>query len=79
MPPGHRSLYVAHALATFCERGWEFAIGLFILEVFPDTLMPVAIYGIVEGLVKTFLGSHAGAYVDRTERMEAVTRWMSFA
>jgi len=70
-------LYLAHALATFCERGWAFAVALFILEVFPDTLLPVALYGGVEGLVKTILGSHAGAYVDRTERMSAVMR--SFA
>jgi len=68
------SLYIAHTLATFCERGWEFAVGLFILEVFPDTLLPVAIYGIIEGATKTLCGSHAGAYIDRTDRMPAVSR-----
>ena len=67
-------LYVAHALATFCERGWEFAIGLFILEIFPDTLLPVAAYGVFEGLVKMLGGGHAGAYVDRTPRLEAVKK-----
>ena len=68
------SLYAAHALATFCERGWEFAIGLFILEVFPNSLLPVAAYGVAEGLVKMLGGGHAGAWIDRSDRLTAVKK-----
>jgi len=71
------NLYAAHALATFCERGWEFAIGLFILEVFPNSLLPVAAYGVAEGLVKMLGGGHAGAYIDSVDRLSAVKK--SFA
>mmetsp|Transcript_38178 Transcript_38178/g.107875 ORF Transcript_38178/g.107875 Transcript_38178/m.107875 type:complete len:490 (+) Transcript_38178:357-1826(+) len=62
------AIYSAHFLRSWSERAWEFAIGLILLSLKPDTLWLVAAYGLTENLVITLLGPWVGAWLDRQDR-----------
>ena len=59
------ALYVSHALSTWGQRMWEFALGLIMLELYPSSLVLVSAFGLADGLAKVFSGSFVGAYIDR--------------
>lgn len=42
------SLYGSHALAAWGQRSWEFAVGLIMLEVWPQSLVLVSAYGLAD-------------------------------
>jgi hypothetical protein len=48
---------------------WEFAVGLFMLQVWPDSLLLVAIYGLVETASVATLGVVVGELVDKCPRL----------
>lgn len=50
-------------------RMWEFAVGLFMLQVYPDSLLLVAIYGLVEAASVATLGVLVGEFVDKCPRL----------
>ena len=58
-------LYASHALSTWGQRTWEFAIGLIMLELYPSSLALVSAYGLVDGLAKVLSGSVMGSYIDK--------------
>lgn len=59
------SLYASHALSTWGQRTWEFAVGLIMLELYPSSLALVSAYGLIDGLAKMLSGSIIGTYIDR--------------
>ena len=59
------ALYASHALSTWGQRMWEFAVGLIMLELYPSSLVLVSAFGLADGLAKVFSGSFVGAYIDR--------------
>ena len=59
------SLYASHALSTWGQRMWEFAVGLIMLQLYPSSLVLVSAFGLADGLAKVFSGSFTGAYIDR--------------
>lgn len=59
------ALYASHALSTWGQRMWEFAVGLIMLELYPSSLVLVSAFGLADGLAKVFAGSCVGAYIDR--------------
>ena len=44
---------------------WEFSIGLILLELCPDSLALVALFGLIDSIAQVIAGPHIGAYVDR--------------
>jgi len=44
---------------------WEFSIGLILLELCPDSLALVALFGLLDSIAQVIAGPHIGAYVDR--------------
>lgn len=42
------ALYGSHALAAWGQRSWEFAVGLIMLEVWPQSLALVSAYGLAD-------------------------------
>jgi hypothetical protein len=49
------------------QRMWEFAIGLILLQLHPDSLVLVAVYGMVDSGVQVIAGPYLGSYVDRLD------------
>jgi hypothetical protein len=58
-------LYASHALATWGQRMWEFAVGLVMLELQPGSLQLVAISGLLGSAAGFLAGGAVGQYVDR--------------
>eukprot|EP00884_Botryococcus_braunii_P015391 jgi/Botrbrau1/2535/Bobra.0079s0023.1 len=65
------ALYASHALATWGQRMWEFAVGLVMLELQPSSLQLVAVCGLLGSAARFLAGGAVGRYVDRTERYKA--------
>ncbi|KAF4663154.1 hypothetical protein FOL46_004890 [Perkinsus olseni] len=62
-------LYVSHALSTFGDRIWQFAVPLMLVDIFPFTLLPTAIFVFFTGLSKAVLLPLLGRLVDSTDRL----------
>lgn len=59
------AMYASHALSTWGQRMWEFAVGLIMLELYPSSLVLVSAFGLADALAKVFSGSLVGSYIDR--------------
>ncbi|KAF4674730.1 hypothetical protein FOL47_008780 [Perkinsus chesapeaki] len=64
-----RNLYVSHALSTIGDRIWQFAVPLLLVDIFPFTLLPTAIFVFFTGLAKAALLPFLGRIVDSTDRL----------
>jgi len=49
---------------------WQFGIGLFLVELEPESLQLVAIYGFISGVATLLLSTLIGDWVDRTARLK---------
>lgn len=67
-------LYMSHFLSAWGDRMWEFAVGLLLIHVWPDTLATGAAYGMVLAVVQVLGGAPIGDWVDRSERIAVVRR-----
>ena len=67
-----RSLYLSYAFASFGDRAWEFASLVFIVELFPTTLLYASIFGVVETIAGLLAGPYIGAWIDRNQRLPVV-------
>ena len=48
---------------------WSFGVGLFMIELAPNSLRLVAVYGFANGGAILFLGALIGDWVDKTSRL----------
>ena len=46
-------------------RMWEFSVGLYMLKLWPDSLLFAAIYGVVESASTAVFGPIVGQWVDK--------------
>ena len=44
---------------------WEFSIGLILLDLHPNSLALVALFGLVDSLAQVLAGPYTGAFIDR--------------
>lgn len=51
-------------------RMWEFAVGLFMIQVWPESLLLAAIYGLTEAASIAVFGVVIGNWVDRNPRLK---------
>ncbi|XP_031284871.1 solute carrier family 40 member 1-like isoform X2 [Pistacia vera] len=58
-------LYVGHFLARWGARMWEFSVGLYMISIWPDSLLFAAIYGAVESASTALFGPIIGQWVER--------------
>ncbi|CAM6128922.1 unnamed protein product [Calypogeia fissa] len=65
-------LYGSHLLSRWGDRMWEFAVGLFMIEVWPTSLLLAAVYGLTEAASIAIFGVIVGNWVDRTSRLKVV-------
>ena len=60
-----KALYCSHGLSAWGQRMWEFDVGLVLLQLQPDSLRLVSLFGLADGGLQGLLGGAVGAYVDR--------------
>ncbi|GMY25622.1 solute carrier family 40 member 2 [Fagus crenata] len=69
-------LYVAHFLARWGARMWEFSVGLYMISIWPNSLLFAAIYGVVESSATVLFGSLVGQWVDRLTYVKVLRIWL---
>ncbi|KAL4422722.1 hypothetical protein ABPG75_008919 [Micractinium tetrahymenae] len=69
-----RALQASHFLSTWGQRGWEFNVGLLMLELHPSSLAFVALWGLLDSALAAACGGAVGAWVDRQPRLAAASR-----
>eukprot|EP00729_Bicosta_minor_P007195 gene7195-11584_t len=74
-----RKLYISHFLSAWGDRMFEFAVGLLLINVWPDTLLLVAFYGLVGSVGNVLGGAPVGEWVDRGDRLMVVRRALMVA
>ncbi|MEE6519301.1 hypothetical protein FKM82_030998 [Ascaphus truei] len=64
-------LYLSHALSTWGDRMWHFAVSIFLVELYGYSLLLTAVYGLVLSGSVLLLGAIIGDWVDRNPRLKA--------
>ena len=67
-----RLLYLSYAFASFGDRAWEFASLVFIVELFPSTLLYASVFGVIETAAGLLSGPYIGAWMDRNQRLPVI-------
>lgn len=69
-------LYVGHFLARWGARMWEFSVGLYMINVWPDSLFLAAVYGVVESASTALFGPIIGQWVDKLSYLQVLQIWL---
>ncbi|XP_073311585.1 solute carrier family 40 member 1-like isoform X2 [Primulina huaijiensis] len=69
-------LYVGHFLARWGARMWEFSVGLYMINVWPDSLLLAAVYGAVESASTALFGPLLGQWVDKLSYIQVLHLWL---
>ncbi|XP_044474250.1 solute carrier family 40 member 2-like isoform X2 [Mangifera indica] len=69
-------LYVAYFLARWGARMWEFSVALYMISIWPDSLLFAAIYGAIESASTALFGSIIGQWVERLTYKKALRIWL---
>ncbi|KAH1256489.1 Solute carrier family 40 member 1 [Glycine soja] len=69
-------LYIGHFLARWGARMWEFSVGLYMINIWPDSLLYAAIYGAVESASIALFGSIIGRWVDKLCYVKVLQLWL---
>eukprot|EP00258_Populus_trichocarpa_P020300 XP_006388038.2 solute carrier family 40 member 2 [Populus trichocarpa] len=71
-----RKLYIGHFLARWDARMWEFSVGLYMITLWPDSLILPAIYGAIESASIAFLGPIIGQWVEKLTYIKVLRIWL---
>ena len=63
-------LYLSRALSSWGDNMWSFAVGLFYIKLYPDSLRLAAIYGFSASVAIILFGAPIGRWVDKTARLK---------
>ncbi|XP_041057052.1 solute carrier family 40 member 1 isoform X1 [Carcharodon carcharias] len=63
-------IYLCHGLSTWGDRMWHFAVSVFLVELYGNSLLLTAVYGLVVAGSVLLLGAIIGDWVDRTPRLK---------
>jgi solute carrier family 40 (iron-regulated transporter), member 1 len=66
------SLAAQHVSVTWTQRTAEFASYLFLIDLFPSTLLPSALYGFFTTLAGVIFGGNAGTLVDHPSKLKVI-------
>ncbi|XP_057808234.1 solute carrier family 40 member 2 isoform X2 [Salvia miltiorrhiza] len=69
-------LYIGHFLARWGARMWEFSVGLYMINVWPDSLLLAAAYGVVESASTALFGPLIGQLVDKLSYTRILQLWL---
>ncbi|XP_075036119.1 ferroportin isoform X1 [Mixophyes fleayi] len=62
-------MYLGHSLSTWGDRMWHFAVSLFLVELYGNSLLLTAVYGLVVAGSVLLLGALIGDWVDKNPRL----------
>uniref|UniRef100_A0A4W4HDD2 Solute carrier family 40 member n=1 Tax=Electrophorus electricus TaxID=8005 RepID=A0A4W4HDD2_ELEEL len=62
-------IYLGHALSTWGDRMWNFAVAVFLVELYGNSLLLTAVYGLVIAGSVLLLGAIIGDWVDKNPRL----------
>ncbi|KAL5628700.1 hypothetical protein BROUX41_002091 [Berkeleyomyces rouxiae] len=65
-------LYVSHFLSTWNSRMFEFGAVLFLIAIYPGTLLPPSLYALARGIAATLFAPGLGTLVDTANRLSIV-------
>lgn len=71
-----RRMYAGHFLARWGARMWEFSVGLYMINIWPDSLLFTAVYGVVESASTVLFGPIIGTWVDRLTYLQVLQLWL---
>ena len=57
---------------------WEFAVTLFLLRLFPESLLLVGVYGLIMQLAVVVFGTIVGDWVDTNARLKGGRSWVIY-
>ncbi|KAM7263032.1 hypothetical protein ACFE04_000715 [Oxalis oulophora] len=69
-------LYVAHFLSRWGARMWEFSVGLYMIKLWPNSLLFAAIYGVVESSSTALFGPTVGQLLDNYTYVKVLRLWL---
>ncbi|KAH1266306.1 Solute carrier family 40 member 1 [Glycine max] len=69
-------LYIGHFLARWGARMWEFSVGLYMINIWPESLLYAAIYGAVESAAIAVFGPIIGRWVDKLSCVRVLKLWL---
>ncbi|XP_075485955.1 solute carrier family 40 member 2-like isoform X2 [Primulina tabacum] len=55
---------------------WEFSVGLYMINVWPDSLLLAAVYGVVESASTALFGPLIGQWVDKLSYIQVLQLWL---
>ena len=70
-------IYVSRALSAWGDRIWNFALGIFMNLIAPESLRLAAIQGFVINISVIIFGSFIGNWIDRNRRLLAAKIFLS--
>ncbi|KVH94900.1 hypothetical protein Ccrd_003042 [Cynara cardunculus var. scolymus] len=70
------SLYLGHFLARWSARMWEFSVGLYMIKLWPDSLLMAAAYGVVESTSTVLFGPLVGQWLDNSTYPKVLRIWL---
>ncbi|XP_018431657.1 PREDICTED: solute carrier family 40 member 1-like [Nanorana parkeri] len=62
-------MYLGHSMSTWGDRMWHFAVSLFLVELYGNSLLLTAVYGLVVAGSVLLLGAIIGDWVDKNPRL----------
>ncbi|KAI5080963.1 hypothetical protein GOP47_0004146 [Adiantum capillus-veneris] len=65
-------LYLSYLLCRWGDRMWEFAVGLFMIEIWTRSLFLTSLYGLVETASIVAFGVILGEWVDKFPRLKVI-------
>uniref|UniRef100_A0A8C2XTC3 Solute carrier family 40 member n=1 Tax=Cyclopterus lumpus TaxID=8103 RepID=A0A8C2XTC3_CYCLU len=63
-------IYMGHAMSTWGDRMWNFAVAVFLVELYGNSLLLSAVYGLVVAGSVLLLGAIIGDWVDKNPRLK---------
>ncbi|CAK7343706.1 unnamed protein product [Dovyalis caffra] len=71
-----RKLYIGHFLGRWDARMWEFSVGLYMITLWPDSLILPAMYGAIESASIALFGSIIGQWVEKLTYVKVLRIWL---
>lgn len=62
-------IYFSRALSAWGDRLWSFGAGIFMVELAPENLRLVSIYGLVLSVSVIIFGAFVGDWIDKSQRL----------
>ena len=62
-------IYISRTLSAWGDRLWSFGAGIFMVDLAPENLRLVSIYGLVLSISVIVFGAFIGDWIDKTKRL----------